>query len=575
MKFFESYGGTNQMFGKTDVNNDKFMCQDINGNIFSLDFTCFNYMPSAIVVQKDNEIIYVNEVLVNILQCDYEWIYGRSIFELIEEQKEKEVNKTIEEVLSIEDGKYIIRNPIGNEIYVELKCKDEKLGDSIYLFVSLRDISNEKREYEAIKNQKEILTSVRDVSNKKQLEMELHESRELYKSLVDILPIGISIHDTKTFSFVSDTYAKIFGYDSADELIGRTLARIENHEFQKIVDKRLNSLLKHNISLPPMDYRFVTKQGNLIDVEIISARFSHNQKVSIISTVRDITERKKAEENKLLLEKTLAYDRLKSEFFSNMSHELITPLNILLSSLQLIELYVADAKNPKITDIMKYSKVMKQNCYRLLRLINNLLDITKIDSGYYRLDFRHHNIVKIVEDITQSVAAYIKEKNIQIIFDTDVEEKIIGCDEDKIEKVVLSLLSNAVKFTKSGGVIAVTVKDLGDKVKISVKDSGIGIPRDKLNSIFERFIQVDKSLSRITEGAGIGLSLARALIKMHGGTISVRSEYGVFTQFDIILPSKNIEDENSLSNSNQYIDKLIVNKDKYERVNVEFSDIYI
>lgn len=616
MKFFASYGGTNQMFGTTVVNNDKFKNQEIGTNIFSLDFTCFNYIPSAIVVQKDNEIIYVNEALLKIFQCDYAWIFGRSIFELIEEQKDKEVNKSIQEALSIEDGEYIIKNTIGNKIYVELKCRDEKFGDSIYLFVSIRDISNERKKYETIINQrdrnndilekllfnmciavdrnfekvkkeefrlevegfedvKEILTTVRDISKKKQLEIELHESRELYKSLVDILPIGISIHDGKTFSFVSDTYAKIFGYDNADELIGRTLARIENHEFQKIVDERLKSLLEYNISLPPMDYRFVTKQGNLIDVEIISARFSHNQKVSIISTVRDITERKKAEENKLLLEKTLAYDRLKTEFFSNISHELITPLNILFSSLQLIELYVADDKNPKITDIMKYSNVMKQNCYRLLRLINNLLDITKIDSGYYRLDFRNHNIVKIVEDITQSVAAYIEGKNIQIIFDTDVEEKIVGCDEDKIEKVVLSLLSNAVKFTKPGGVIDVTVKDLGDKVKISVKDTGIGIPRDKLNSIFERFIQVDKSLSRISEGAGIGLSLARALIKMHGGTISVRSKYGVFTQFDIILPSKNIEDENAISNSNQYIDKLIVNKDKYERVNVEFSDIYI
>lgn len=665
------------MFETTAVDKIKLEYEEKSNKIFNLDFNCFNYIPSAIVVQKDNEIVYVNEPLLKIMECDYQWILGKSIYKLLEEENDKAFINQMKKQLTLADGEYKIKNPKGNEIYIELKCKDKISEDSTVLFIDIRDISNEKIKYEAIKNRgdryndilenlpvsiyitvdgkfekinkeglrllgiedfedikgksmmsythpddinhiknrkdilynklkavyfeeqkvirkdneiltveaasfpytvkgsKGVVTTIRDISERKRLEVELHESRELYKSLIDILPIGISIHDGKTFSFVSDSYLKILGYDSPNELVGKKLTKIADNAFQKVVDKRLNSLLEHNIILSPIEYKFITKQGNLIDVEVISVRFSHNQKVNIISTVRDITEKKKAEENKLLLEKTLEYDRLKTEFFSNISHELRTPLNILLGSLQLIELYVGDDTTPKIMDIKKYSNVMKQNCYRLLRLINNLLDITKIDSGYYGLNFHNHNIVKIVEDITQSVASYMKGKDIQIIFDTDIEEKIIGCDEDKIEKVILSLLSNAVKFTKPGGTIEVGVQDLGDKVRISVKDTGIGIPKDKLGLIFERFIQVDKSLSRISEGTGIGLSLAKALIKMHGGTISVTSEYGKSTQFDIILPLKSIENENVMLNSDQYLDRWIANKDKDEMVNIEFSDIYI
>ncbi|GFZ29486.1 hypothetical protein CSC2_00120 [Clostridium zeae] len=539
------------MFDTTTVDNIKSKDKERSNKILDLDFTCFDFIPSAILVQKDNEIVYVNESLLKIMECDYEWIMGKSVYKLFEEENNI-LSTKMKHLFNIEDGEYRIKNSRGNEIEIELKCNDEKFGDSNFIFLNIRDISE-----------------------RKQLQAELQESRELYKNLIDILPIGISIHDGKTFSFVSDSYIKILGYDSPNELVGQKLAMVADKVFQKVVDERLNSLLANNIMLSPIEYKFVTKQGDLIDVEVISVRFSYNQKVNIISTVRDITEKKKAEENKKLLERTLEYDRLKTEFFSNISHELRTPLNILLSSLQLIELYVVDDSNPKIMDIRKYIKVMKQNCYRLLRLINNLLDITKIDSGYYGLDLHNHNIVKIVEDMTQSVASYMEEKNIQIIFDTDVEEKMIGCDKDKIEKVVLSLLSNAVKFTKPGGTIDVSVHDLRDRVKISVKDTGIGIPKDKLGLIFERFIQVDKSLSRISEGAGIGLSLANDLIKMHGGTISVTSEYGIFTQFDILIPLKKVENENVMSNSDQYLDRWIDKKDKAEMVNIEFSDIYI
>jgi signal transduction histidine kinase len=150
-----------------------------------------------------------------------------------------------------------------------------------------------------------------------------------------------------------------------------------------------------------------------------------------------------------------------------------------------------------------------------------------------------------------------------------VEEKIIACDPEKIERIMLNLLSNAVKFSKSGGRIEVNLYNKDEKVLISVKDNGIGIPEDKLGVIFERFRQVDKSLTRNHEGSGIGLSLAKSLVEMHGGTIFVKSEIGKGAEFVVELPTAVLLKEEprcSAGNSGK--------KDNFEKVSIEFSDIY-
>lgn len=265
------------------------------------------------------------------------------------------------------------------------------------------------------------------------------------------------------------------------------------------------------------------------------------------------------------------YDTLKSQFFSNISHELKTPLNIILASLQMIE-----SKNPveraceNNIFMAKYIPMMKQNCYRLLRLINNLIDISKIDSGFLNLNCGNYNIVSIVEDIALSVADFSESKGINLIFDTDTEEKIIGCDPDKIERIMLNLLSNSIKFTPTGGSIFVNITDRDTTISIRVKDTGIGIPADKIDIIFERFRQVDSSLQREYEGSGIGLSLVKALVEAHKGTIFVQSGEGLGTEITIELPTALIPEEDIVLKSTFDRQKM----DKVQRINIEFSDIY-
>ncbi|MPM79767.1 Sensor protein kinase WalK [bioreactor metagenome] len=221
-------------------------------------------------------------------------------------------------------------------------------------------------------------------------------------------------------------------------------------------------------------------------------------------------------------------------------------------------------------DRFKYIKMMKQNCYRLLRLINNLIDITKIDNDYFNIDESNHDIINLIENITLSVADYIENKGISITFDTDVEEKVIAYDPEKIERIMLNLLSNAVKFTPKDGNILVKIEDNTSDICIRVKDTGRGIPDNKLNSIFERFVQVDKSLTRNHEGSGIGLSLVKSLVELHGGRISVTSKEGQGTEFIIHIPCKLVE-------SQDYVKKDFddpIYKDCIEKINIEFSDIY-
>ncbi len=270
------------------------------------------------------------------------------------------------------------------------------------------------------------------------------------------------------------------------------------------------------------------------------------------------------------VEELMAYDKVKTEFFANLSHELRTPLNVICSTIQLIK-SLDGSKELGDEKIKYYINIMNQNSLRLLRLINNIIDTTKVEGNYISLQLKNADIVYVIEEISQSVAEYVKSKGITLIFDTDIEEKTIAFDEEKIERIMLNLLSNSVKFTKENGSILVNMHDKGDFVEISIKDTGIGIPSDKLEFIFKRFAQVDKSTSRHNEGSGIGLALVKALVEMHDGEIHANSIEGQGSEFIITLPVRIVEmsqEENNLKN------KEVFETNYEENLSIEFSDIY-
>lgn len=183
------------------------------------------------------------------------------------------------------------------------------------------------------------------------------------------------------------------------------------------------------------------------------------------------------------------------------------------------------------------------------------------------MNLSNENIVQVTEDVVQSVSEYIHGKGLSIIFDTDTEEKIIACDPEKIERIILNLISNAIKFSNPGGSIFVNIFDKNDTVEIWVEDTGVGIEGKYLKDIFERFQQVDKSLSRNAEGSGIGLSLVKSIVEMHGGNIDVESEVGKGSIFKIKLPVRTIKNTEVIKEARQMNNRI-------QMINVEFSDIY-
>lgn len=261
-------------------------------------------------------------------------------------------------------------------------------------------------------------------------------------------------------------------------------------------------------------------------------------------------------------------NKIRGDFFANLSHELRTPLNIIFSSLQVLDLKLNNIEKKEDQSITKYINMATQNTYRLLKLVNNLIDSNKITSGYFEYNPQNYDIVYFVESICQSIVDFAKQKNIEVIFDTDIEEKIISFDLDKMERIILNILSNSIKFTKEQGKIEIYIRESNKMLEIEISDDGIGIPQNKLNSIFERFKQVENNTIRSGEGSGIGLYLVKSLVDMHGGDISVESELGSGTTFKISIPAE-LEEEYECN----IIEKNLQNS-YIEKIKVEFSDIY-
>jgi len=263
---------------------------------------------------------------------------------------------------------------------------------------------------------------------------------------------------------------------------------------------------------------------------------------------------------------------LQVDYLINIFHELRTPLSIILGAIKLIEM---EQCNLQDTRIPKHIQIIKVNCYRLLRLINNILDLTKLDNKYVSLEPVSCNIVKLTRDIAHTVAPIAEEREISMQFSSSKEEIITAIDIDKFEKIILNLLSNAIKFTGKGGKIEIRVEDADNRVFIHVKDSGIGIPKSKQKAIFSRYMQSKSPLSRDNEGTGIGLALVKHFVELHGGSINLISKVRYGSDFIVELPivtcvaglRKKVSEE-SQSCQEDRLEKII------KAINIELSYIY-
>lgn len=271
---------------------------------------------------------------------------------------------------------------------------------------------------------------------------------------------------------------------------------------------------------------------------VIAILFIINNKYKLKYLDRLVKSRTKELEEQMIKNEELYNNNIKIEenknkYLVNLSHELRTPLNVISSTNQLL-LELSKKDNIKADKLAYYIDISERNCNRLLNLVNNILDNTKLQSKMYTLNLKEVDIIYLVEETSLTLIDYIKSKSIELIIDPEVEEKIILCDDYEIERCIVNLVSNAAKFTPEGGNITITIKDLDDKVMISVLDTGVGIEEKYHKTIFDRFNQVDNDESK--GGSGLGLSITSKIVELHKGEIYVESKVGEGSNFVIILP---------------------------------------
>jgi signal transduction histidine kinase len=307
----------------------------------------------------------------------------------------------------------------------------------------------------------------------------------------------------------------------------------------------------------------------------ISGRPVHDENSSIIFSIiciRDVTTQvindnyilQVEKEKKKYLERMM---ELKDNFLTLVSHEFKTPLTVIGTAIQAIEIFCGQEMSEKAK---RYLKTIKQNSLRQLRLVNNLLDITRGTAGQIRLHNRNIDIVDLTRMITESVKIYAAQKNLSIMFSSDHSEKIIFIDDEKYERVLLNILSNAIKFTPKGKNVYVNLFFEANYINIEVRDEGVGIPQEKIDIIFEKFGQVDNSFSRQAEGSGIGLYLVKSFVERMGGVITAKSTLYEGSTFLIRLPDIPPQKDEG---DNFY--KEVDNKRITNTMSIEFSDIYL
>jgi len=276
-----------------------------------------------------------------------------------------------------------------------------------------------------------------------------------------------------------------------------------------------------------------------------------------------------------LFENVTDFDSLnndKNDWIFALSHELRTPLNVILSTIQVAQLSMKNDKDGEYSRVKtKYLDIMKQNCYRLLKMVNNLIEINRLDSGFFKIDLKNEDIVHIVKEMALSVTEYAKIKNIDISFESNKEKHIAAVDIFQLERIMLNLLSNAIKFTPSDGNIKVIVNVEDKDIFISVSDTGPGIPEEYGNMIFERYCQTDGKSLIEKKGSGMGLYLVKKLLEKMNGRIWYRNNDDKGTTLTFTLPNIKIPSARAVQEDlpTDYM------KSRTEYLEIEFSDIYV
>ncbi|VYU14190.1 hypothetical protein [Clostridium paraputrificum] len=385
---------------------------------------------------------------------------------------------------------------------------------------------------------------------------QIEKSEKKYGKLINTIKDGIIIFYFDRLSYINKGALQILDYNEDAYVTGR----------------RLEYVLKD--LMPLTSFRF-DNNGNVILDEYIKIEniikkdkeyeiyLLKMDKYNRLLYVKDNTEINRNRKIRKEYEEYLKEESLKNEFYSNISHELRTPINLIYSALQLNEI---NLEEESIEPLMARNKIIRQNCLRLIRTINNFIDTNRISEGFLKPNMKVYNIVSVIENISMECTSYFEKIDGTITFDSVEEEIYVECDKDMMERIMLNLLSNSVKHGKRRGKVYIYIEEDEDIVLIHVSNNGYVIDKSIQPYIYDKFTKINKSLNREREGSGLGLFLVKALLELQGGVIELKSNSKVGSEFIIKLP-KSYEEENV-----EYKHEMVAIK---EKVDMEFSDIYL
>ena len=377
--------------------------------------------------------------------------------------------------------------------------------------------------------------------------VELNESSKRLDTVINNIEDGIiSIGQKGTITLFNPAAERIFQY-KAIEVVGQNVSMLVPAPHSSKHDSYLANYLETGIAKiigKGREVEGLKKDGSTFPMRLAIGEMKFENESAFVGIVLDITEQKKNEKDLIIAKETAeASNRLKSDFLNTMSHELRTPLTVILGNIdELTE--IEDL--PDTDEIVDIAQDCRDAGNHLMRLINDLLDISKIEAGKMNLTLENTSLSTIINDSIQTISRLAESKNLAI--KTDIDDIDIKVDFFRIKQVLLNLLSNAIKFTDRGE-IQILSETSENELFIHVNDTGQGMDADSLQFVFDPFRQVDNTSKRKVGGTGLGLAISKKLLELHGGKISVKSQLNIGSTFTIRLPltHQNKSNENTIS----------------------------
>lgn len=395
----------------------------------------------------------------------------------------------------------------------------------------------------------EVVAITRDISERRRWEAALRDSSEQLRGILDSMVDGVIIIDSHgIIQDFNPAAEKLFGY-SAEEMRGRSVNMLMPSSDASQHDRHMANYLKTGrAKIIGIGRELVArrKDGSNVPIDLAVSELAcakqDGRNHLFVGVVRDISERKRIEAD-LLVAKSRAEqaNMAKSQFLANMSHELRTPLNAIIGFADLLQLQASTSTAPQSADSLDYPGLIRSSGQRLLEIINDILDMARLESGNYRMQVDPVELHVFVEKCLRGLRDDAAQRGVTLVNDIHSPELLLLADPRALRQVMNGFLSNAVKFTPDGGRVTVSThtSDRG-ALGITVSDTGIGIAPEKLALLCQPFQMADMSLSRDHEGLGLGLAIARNLVEMHGGTVEITSRPGKGTSVTAWFPGERV-----------------------------------